>query len=222
MQGEGGYVLPPPGYFETLRKICDKHGILLMVDEVQTGFGRTGKMWAIEHWGVVPDILCVAKGIASGLPLGAMISRADLHTWPPGAHANTFGGNPIACATALKTIQMIEDELLENARTAGAYLSERLSDLTARYAILGDRRGLGLMQGIEVVRSKATREKAPALRDQIVQRCFQRGFLIMGAGENSIRFLPPLNVTPKEIDQGMSLFEDVVARLARDGSARED
>lgn len=210
MQGEGGYILPPPGYFQRLRKLCDKHGILLIADEIQSGLGRTGKWFAIEHYGVDPDIVTIAKGIASGLPLGAMVARADLHRWLPGAHANTFGGNPVACATALKTLDMIENGLMENAAEQGKRLGARLYDLVGRYECLGDLRGIGLMQGVEIVKDKSSKAPARELREAIVNACFEAGLLLLGAGPQSIRFLPALNVTAGEIDAALRIFEGAV------------
>lgn len=211
IQGEGGYIVPPPNYFKHLRKLCDKYGILLVVDEIQSGMGRTGKMFAIEHWGVEPDIICIAKGIASGLPLGAMVARAELHTWGKGAHANTFGGNPVACAAALKTIELLQNGVMENARKMGGYLHNKLDRLTRKYDFIGEHRGIGLMQGLEFVKSKKTKEKAPELRNKIEQECFRRGLLILGCGDNCLRFIPSLIVEKWHIDIAMDIFEEAVA-----------
>ncbi|MBI5366707.1 MAG: acetyl ornithine aminotransferase family protein [Planctomycetes bacterium] len=213
IQGEGGYVVPPPGYFEKLGALAKKHGMLLIVDEIQSGLGRTGKMFAIQHWDVVPDIVCIAKGIASGLPLGAMVSRADLHTWGPGAHANTFGGNPVACAAALTTIGLIERELMANAAKSGAAFKAGLDDLSERYDVIGDVRGMGLMLGIEIVDSKRTRGKAAALRNEIVDRCFEKGLLIIGCGENTIRFCPPLILTESDVAVGMAILDEALEEV---------
>src|SRR5205085_9178353 len=172
IQGEGGYIVPPPEFHRELRKLCDKHGILMIVDEVQSGMGRTGKMFAMEHWDVVPDIICLAKGIASGMPLGAIIARADLMDWGPGSHASTFGGNPVSCVAALETIKLLEEELIENARQIGTHLKGRLLELAAKHTLIGDVRGLGLMIGVELVRDRATKEPANSERDEIVQKCF--------------------------------------------------
>lgn len=208
IQGEGGYIVPPPGYFQALRELCDRHKILLVVDEVQSGMGRTGRMFAIEHWGVVPDIVCVAKGIASGMPLGAMIARADLMTWGPGAHASTFGGNPVSCAAALETIRLLEEGLLRHVGVVGERLMRRLRALQASHPVIGDVRGLGLMVGIEVVRGGS--RPAPALRDAIVQRCFRRGLLLLGCGESSIRFSPPLIITGRQVDLACEIVDRVL------------
>jgi 4-aminobutyrate aminotransferase len=212
VQGEGGYVVPPRKFFDELARVARENGILLVLDEVQSGMGRTGKMWAAEHFDLAPDILAVAKGIASGMPLGATVARADLMTWPPGAHASTFGGNPVSCAAALATIALLEEGLVENAARMGRYIMERLATWPARFPNVGDVRGLGLMIGVEMVRDRETREKAPALRDEIVQRAFERGLLILGAGENTLRLCPPLTITRDQCDFAVETLEDVIAR----------
>ena len=211
IQGEGGYVVPPPGWHERLRALADRYDILLAVDEIQTGMGRTGRWFAIEHWGVVPDIVCVAKGIASGIPLGAMIARADLMTWPPGAHGNTFGGNPIACAASLATLRLIEEGLMENAARVGTHMLERLREMQPHYPAMGDVRGKGLMIGIEIVRDQATKERAPDLRDEVIQRAFKKGLLILGCGPNTIRFMPALILDRETADAGLAIFEESLA-----------
>lgn len=213
VQGEGGYVVPPKDFLVTLRRICDRHGILLMVDEVQSGMGRTGKMWAIEHSGVVPDILCTSKALGNGLPVGAMVARADLHTWGPGAHANTFGGNPLALAAVLKTLELVQTKYLKQAASMGEYLAKRLDDLVRKYDIAGDHRGLGLMRGVEIVQSKKTRAPARDLRDQLVSRCFENGLLLLGCGDSSIRFLPAISVEREHIDCAVEIFEKAVKSL---------
>src|SRR4051812_34912019 len=192
VQGEGGYIVPPKKFFDELRRVADAHGILLVFDEVQSGMGRTGKMWAADHFDAVPDIFTVAKGIASGLPLGATVARADLMTWPPGAHASTFGGNPVACAAALVTIALLEEGLIENAARTGAYMRDHMRAWPARSPIVGDVRGLGLMTGIELVRDQQTKEKAPDLRARVVDLPSRRGLLILGGGDNTLRLCPPL------------------------------
>ena len=212
IQGEGGYLVPPPQYFPALRKLCDKYGILLIADEIQSGMGRTGKMFAIEHWGVTPDIVCIAKGIANGLPLGAMVARAELHTWVSGSHANTFGGNPVACAVALKTIELLENGLMKNAKKMGTYLHKRLDILTKKYDIIGDHRGIGLMQGIEIVKTKKSKEKSPNLRNKIEDACFEKGLLLLGCGENSLRLIPSLIVEKGHIDAAIDILEGVIKR----------
>jgi 4-aminobutyrate aminotransferase len=214
VQGEGGYVVPPQKFFDELRQLAEDYGILLIFDEVQSGMGRTGKMFACEHFGAVPDVITLAKGIASGLPLGATVARAELMQWPPGAHASTFGGNPVAVAAALATIELLEQELMDNAARVGAHLTSRLRDLPARIPIVGDVRGLGLMIGIELVRDQATKERAPALRDSLVQMCFERGLLVLGAGPNSIRLCPPLVITKDQADFAVDTIESCLRVLS--------
>jgi 4-aminobutyrate aminotransferase len=214
VQGEGGYVVPPRKFFDELRKLADKHGILLVADEVQCGMGRTGKMFASEHFGFEPDITVLAKGIASGMPLGATLARADLMDWTPGAHASTFGGNPVCVAAALATIDLLERELIVNADRMGKRLMDRLRDLPERSKIVGDVRGLGLMIGIEIVRDQETKERAPELRDKMVQMCFERGLLVLGAGPNSIRLSPPLVINADQVDFAAKTIEEVIAGVA--------
>jgi 4-aminobutyrate aminotransferase len=208
VQGEGGYIVPPRKFFDELRRVADKHGILLIFDEVQSGMGRTGKMFACEHFDAVPDVIALAKGIASGLPLAATIARAELMNWPPGAHASTFGGNPVAVAAALATIELLEQELIDNAAQVGAHLIDRLRNLPKRFRNVGDVRGLGLMIGIELVNDQETKERAPLLRDQILQTCFERGLLVLGAGPNSIRLCPPLVITKDQADFAADTIEE--------------
>jgi 4-aminobutyrate aminotransferase len=208
VQGEGGYVVPPKKFFDELARVASQNGILLIFDEVQSGMGRTGKMWAAEHFGAVPDILAVAKGIASGMPLGATVARADLMTWPPGAHASTFGGNPVCCAAALETIALLEEELMENAARMGAHLMDRMREWPARFPQVGDVRGLGLMIGIELVRDRETKRKAPELRDRVLCQAFERGLLVLGAGDTAIRLCPPLVVTRGQCDFAMETLEE--------------
>ena len=213
VQGEGGYVVPPRKFFDGLKQLADKHGILLVADEVQSGMGRTGKMFASEHFGLDPDIMALAKGIASGMPLGAMVARAELMTWPPGAHASTFGGNPVAVAASLATIELLEQELIDNAGLMGARLMARLRDLPQRIPIVGDVRGLGLMIGIELVRDQKTKERAGDLRDKLVQMCFERGLLLLGAGPNTIRLCPPLVITKDQADFAAQTIEECLRLL---------
>ncbi len=208
VQGEGGYVVPPKKFFDALARVASQNGILLIFDEVQSGMGRTGKMWAAEHFGAVPDILAVAKGIASGMPLGATVARADLMTWPPGAHASTFGGNPVCCAAALATIALLEEELMENAARMGAHLMDRMRAWPARFPQVGDVRGLGLMIGIELVRDRETKQKAPELRDRVLRQAFERGLLVLGAGDSTIRLCPPLVITRDQCDFAMETLEE--------------
>jgi 4-aminobutyrate aminotransferase len=211
IQGEGGYIIPPAGFFPALRELCDKYEILMIVDEVQCGMGRTGKWWAIQHFGVEPDIVCVGKGIASGIPLGAIIARKSVATWPLGSHGNTYGGNPIACAAALASIQLIRDEFMKNAAEVGAYTLDALKEIMARHASVGDVRGIGLMIGVEFVKDKISREPAKDLRDQIVNTCFERGLLTLGCGRSTIRISPPLSISIPEIDEGLEIFEESIS-----------
>ena len=213
IQGEGGYVVPPQKFFDELRRLAVKHGILLVADEVQCGMGRTGKMFASEHFGLQPDIIALAKGIASGLPLGAIVARAELMDWKPGAHASTFGGNPVAVAASLTTIELLEQGLVENASVVGAHLMDKLRDLPQRVPIVGDVRGLGLMIGIELVRDQVTKERAPDLRDRVVQMCFERGLLVLGAGPNTIRLCPPLVITKDQADFAAQTIEECLRLL---------
>jgi len=214
VQGEGGYVVPPKKFFDELTRVARAHGILLVFDEVQSGMGRTGRMFAAGHFDAVPDILAVAKGIASGMPLGATVARAGLMTWPPGAHASTFGGNPVACAAALTTIALLERELIDNAARMGAYMMNRLREWPARFPSAGDVRGLGLMIGVELVRDRRTKEKAPALRDRVLDLAFQRGLLVLGAGDSTIRLCPPLVITRDQCDFALDTLEACLTKAA--------
>jgi len=210
IQGEGGYVVPPPEFHKELYKIAKKYEILYVADEVQSGMGRTGKMFAMEHFGVAPDIMALAKGIASGMPLGAMVARADIMDWEAGSHASTFGGNPVSCQVALTTIELLEEELMANAETQGERLMRGLWDLQNSHECMGDVRGKGLMVGVEMVRDRETKERATEWRNEIVKRAFQKGLLLLGCGENTIRFSPALTVTEKEVDLCLSIFEEAV------------
>jgi len=214
VQGEGGYVVPPRKFFDELRRLADGLGILLVADEVQSGMGRTGKMFASEHFGLEPDVMALAKGIASGLPLGAMVARAELMSWRPGAHASTFGGNPVAVAASLATIELLEQELVNNAARVGSHLMARLRDLPQRFPMVGDVRGLGLMIGIELVRDQVTKERAGDLRDKVVQMCFERGLLLLGAGPNTIRLCPPLVITIDQADFAAQTIEECLRLLS--------
>jgi 4-aminobutyrate aminotransferase len=210
IQGEGGYVVPPALYHPRLRELADKYGILLVEDEVQSGMGRTGKWFAIEHWGVIPDITCIAKGIASGMPLGAMVAKKRLMTWPRGAHGNTFGGNPISCAAALATIRLIEGGYMQNSARMGERFMQRLQRMQAEHPSMGDVRGLGLMIGIELVKDKDTREPAGELRDAVVHACFEKGLLALGCGMSTVRFMPALCITADVVDRGLDIFEQAL------------
>ncbi|MEJ5240204.1 MAG: acetyl ornithine aminotransferase family protein [Anaerolineales bacterium] len=210
IQGEGGYIVPPPGFFPALRKLCDKYGILLIADEVQSGMGRTGKWWAIEHFDTEPDIFTSAKGIASGMPLGACVARKSVMTWERGAHGNTYGGNPLACAAALATIELLEQEYLQNAAEAGRYLLDALQEIQARHPSIGDVRGIGLMIGVEFVLDRKTKEPAKDLTERVVQLAFERGLLLLSCGKSVIRIAPPLCITRSEIDEGLKIFEEAL------------
>jgi len=210
IQGEGGYIVPTPGFFPALRELCDKYGILLIVDEVQSGMGRTGKWWAVEHFDVEPDIVTAAKGIASGVPLGVMFARENVMTWTKGTHGNTFGGNPIACAAALATIELIENGYLENAAQVGEYTLDALEEIMIRHPNIGEVRGKGLMIGVEFVKDRLTKEPDDKLRDTIVDNAFLRGLLLLGCGKSTIRIAPPLCVTQAEVDEGLAIFEDAI------------
>ncbi|MBW2306436.1 MAG: acetyl ornithine aminotransferase family protein [Deltaproteobacteria bacterium] len=213
IQGEGGYVVPPEGFHTKLFQLTRKFGILYVADEVQTGMGRTGRMFASEHFGVVPDIMALAKGLASGLPLGAMVAEAGIMDWVPGSHASTFGGNPISCEASLATIALLEGGMMQKADRMGAYLKENLRKLMDRYVLIGDVRGLGLMVGAEIVKDRVRRTKDPLRRDEIIQRCFRKGLLLLGCGENSIRFIPPLIVNRSHIDTALTILEEVLREL---------
>ncbi|MCS6873907.1 MAG: acetyl ornithine aminotransferase family protein [Pyrinomonadaceae bacterium] len=212
VQGEGGYIPAPVEFVREIRRICDEYGILLIVDEVQSGMGRTGKMFALEHYGVKADIVCIAKGIGSGLPIGACVARSDIMSWHKGAHASTFGGNPVCIAAALKTIELLENGLVENACKIGDYLMQRLRQLDCDY--IGDVRGLGLMIGVEFVESKATMKPAPKLRDRVEKACFEKGLIVLGCGMNTIRWSPPLILTKENVDVAVEIFEQAVRESA--------
>ncbi len=213
IQGEGGYVIPPPSFFPGLRELCDRHGILLITDEVQSGMGRTGKWFAMEHEGVEPDIVAIAKGIASGMPLGAMIARRSLMTWPAGAHASTFGGNPVSCAAALATLRLLENELMDNATEMGNYLVARLKEMMPNHPTMGDVRGRGLMVGVEMVKDRESMARGKDLRNAVVNRAFEEGLLILGAGPNTVRFVPPLSVGREHIDEALALFDAALTEV---------
>lgn len=210
IQGEGGYVVAPTNFMQELRAICDRHGILLIVDEVQSGCGRTGKWWAVQHTGVEPDIVCTAKGIASGMPLGVCMSKASVMDWVPGSHASTFGGNPVSIAAALATIKVLEREAIANAARVGAMVKERLEGWKKTHPSVGDVRGRGLMIGVELVKDKATREPAAALRNRVEQLAFERGLMILGCGENTLRLCPPLVISAEEATVALDILEDAL------------
>jgi len=215
IQGEGGYVVAPTNFLQEIRRICDRHGILLIADEVQSGAGRTGKWWAIEHSGVQPDIVCIAKGIASGMPLGICMARAEIMDWVPGSHASTFGGNPVCIAAALATLDIIEREALHNAATIGEAMLTRLRPWIAKHPTVGDVRGRGLMIGVEIVRDQQTRTPAGPMRDRIVDLAFERGLLILGCGETTLRLCPPLILNQNEADIALDILEECIQLAAR-------
>ena len=216
IQGEGGYVVAPTVFMQELRRICDRHGILLVVDEVQSGAGRTGKWWAVQHTGVEPDMICIAKGIASGMPLGITMSKAEIMDWVPGSHASTFGGNPVCIAAALATIDVLEREAIKNAEAVGNHLMKRLADWPARLDLVGDVRGRGLMIGVEIVTDKKARTQGGAERDRIVDLAFERGVLLLGCGPNTIRIAPPLIVTNEQADIAMDVLEECIGLAAEE------
>jgi 4-aminobutyrate aminotransferase len=213
IQGEGGYVVPPPAFHQRLRELTSKHGMLLVADEVQSGMGRTGKMFAIEHFGVEPDVVAVAKGVASGLPLGVITARSEIMAWPPGAHASTFGGNPVSCAAALATIKLLKDTLVKNAAVVGEHLINGVRELQNKHAIIGDVRGKGLMIGIELVKDRKTKERAVKERDRLVDECFKRGLLVLGAGRNALRLSPPLVLTKEQADTAVRIIDESLEAL---------
>jgi 4-aminobutyrate aminotransferase len=217
IQGEGGYIVPPDDFLPGLRRLCDEHQVLLVLDEVQSGFGRTGKLFASEHWGVEGDIICLAKGIANGLPLGAIVARASVMDWPSGSHASTFGGNPVACAASLAALRLIETRYCQNAQTRGAELRRGLEDLSRRYPLIREVRGLGLMIGAEIQDPQG--EPAPRLRDQIIDRAFHRGLLLLPCGASTIRFCPPLCLTGRQVETGLALLDAAIAAVLADGEA---
>lgn len=214
VQGEGGYIVPPPAFIQGLAQIASRHGILLVADEVQSGIGRTGKMFAVEHFGVQPDIVIAAKGVASGVPMGLTIAREDVMDWPTGAHSNTFGGNPLACAAAVATISLVRGGLMQNAATVGDHLQARLRELAGRHPIIGDVRGYGLMIGLELVRDRGTKERATTERDAVVMAAFRRGLLVLGAGPNVIRLSPPLVFTRDQADTAVGLLDESLSEIA--------
>jgi 4-aminobutyrate aminotransferase len=207
IQGEGGYLVPPDGFLQGLRAICDRHGILLIFDEVQSGMGRTGRMFAAEHFGVYPDVMTLAKGIASGLPLGATIAKKSLmEKWQPGAHGNTFGGNPISCGAALATLELISSEYAANAARVGEYFIGRLRELQKKYSCIGDVRGKGLMLAMELIEDAGTKAPATALAKKVVNQAYQNGMLLLTCGQSSIRFMPPLMVAKEHVDEAMTIL----------------
>ena len=217
IQGEGGYVVPPPEYFQRLKKITDKYGMLFIVDEVQAGVGRTGKWWAIEHWGVEPDIVCSAKGLASGMPLGATIAKSKVMDWVPGSHASTFGGNPLSCVAASAVIDAIQEEkLLDNATKQGAYIMKRFGELKDKSEIIGDVRGKGLMIGVEIVENKDSKKPAPQKASEIMMRSWKRGVNVITCGASTIRIAPPLIITRELVDSALNILETSIKEVEKE------
>jgi 4-aminobutyrate aminotransferase len=214
IQGEGGYVVPPAAFLQGLRALATEHGIVLVADEVQSGMGRTGRMFASEHFGLKADVVNIAKGIASGLPLGVTCARAEVMSWPPGAHASTFGGNPVSCAAANATIRLLEDSLVANAAAVGAHFFDGLRELQKKHPLVGDVRGRGLMIGIELVRDRQTKERAVEERNALVQAMFRRGVLVLGAGKNAIRLAPPLVLTTSQADSVLRVMEEALTEVS--------
>jgi 4-aminobutyrate aminotransferase len=210
IQGEGGYHVPPSDFLPALRELCDRHGMLLVVDEVQTGMGRTGKLFAVEHWGVEPDVICLAKGIASGMPLGAIIARDKVMDWPSGSHASTFGGNPVSCRAALATLDLLEEGYIANSAERGEQLRQGLLRLHRHCPEAGDVRGLGLMDAMDIVSATDRQTLDPARRDEIVQTAFHCGLLLLGCGESALRFCPPLCVSAEQVDTALRILGDVL------------
>jgi 4-aminobutyrate aminotransferase len=215
IQGEGGYIVPPSVFLQRLREITARHGIVLIVDEVQSGMGRTGRMFAIEHTNVKPDVVTMAKGIASGLPLGVATAPSALMSWPPGTHASTFGGNPVACAASLETLRLLREGLIRNAEVVGEHMMQRAKALMDKHPIVGDVRGRGLMIGIELVRDRQTKERATTERDAVVRQAFSRGLLLLGAGVNAIRMSPPLVLTKQQADTAIDILDQSLTAVSR-------
>jgi 4-aminobutyrate aminotransferase len=215
IQGEGGYLPAPAEFLQGLEKICRKNGILLVADEVQSGMGRTGKWWAVDHSGVVPDIICVAKGIASGMPLSAMVARAEVMDWTPGAHASTFGGNPVCVAAGLATIKLLEQQYIGNAARIGDFIFRQTANWRERHKIVGDIRGKGLMIGIEIVRNQKTKEKAPELRNRVVQLAFEKGLLLLGSGDTTVRICPPLVIDEEQAEFAVRTLDGIITEIER-------
>jgi 4-aminobutyrate aminotransferase len=220
IQGEGGYVVPPDGFLRGLRELCDRHGILLILDEVQTGIGRTGRMFACEHWGVEPDILTLAKGLGSGMPIGVMLARRQLmQAWPRGAHGNTYGGNPICCAAALATLDLVERQYAANAARVGEMFLPRLQQLQGGHAEIGDVRGKGLFLAVELVKDRRSKEPAGPFSEAVVRQSFQNGLLLLPCGASTIRFMPPLMVSPADVEEAMTILDASFDEVRSHGGA---
>jgi len=214
LQGEGGYIVPPPDWHRRLKALAEKYGILYLVDEVQTGMGRTGRMFASQHFGVEPDLMPLAKGIASGMPLSALVARAEVMDWNRGAHGSTYGGNPVACAAALATLEVLESGLIDNARERGQELRAGLDELAGRFEVVGDVRGLGLMQAVELVRDRESQAPDQEARNRLLRRCFEKGLLLLSCGESTLRFCPPLIATREQIQIGLEIFAETLKEVA--------
>jgi 4-aminobutyrate aminotransferase len=215
IQGEGGYIVPPDGFLQGLRALCDRHGILLIFDEVQSGIGRTGKMFASQHWGVSPDIMTLAKGLGSGLPIGMVVAkRSIMSQWKRGAHGNTYGGNPLCCAAALATLELVAGGLMDNAARMGEHFMSRLRELQSRHAVIGEVRGKGLMIGMELVSDPVTRKPARELCDHFITRAYENGLLLLSCGQSTVRFMPPLVVSAAQIDEAVAILDATLTELA--------
>jgi 4-aminobutyrate aminotransferase len=214
VQGEGGYIVPPKAFLQGLRELTSQHGIVLVCDEVQSGMGRTGRMFAAEHFGLKADVVNIAKGIASGLPLGITCARSEIMSWPPGAHASTFGGNPVSCAAANATIRLLKEQFVANAATVGAHLMDGIRELQKKHQLIGDVRGLGLMIGIELVKDRKTKERAIDERNALVQAMFRRGVLVLGAGKNALRLAPPLVLAKEQADSVLEILDQSLSEVA--------
>ncbi|MCS7385069.1 MAG: aminotransferase class III-fold pyridoxal phosphate-dependent enzyme, partial [archaeon GB-1867-097] len=218
IQGEGGYVVPPPEYWGHIRKLCDKYGILMISDEVQAGMGRTGRWFGIEHWNVTPDLIAIAKGIAAGLPLGAVVGRSEIMDLPRGSHASTFGGNPVSCAAASAVIDVIEGEkLLENASKIGEYTMKRFEEFQEKYELIGDVRGKGLMIGVELVKDRRSKEPAVKELSKILLKCFKKGVAVIGAGKSTIRIAPPLTISMELMEKAIDIIGESIGEVEREG-----
>jgi 4-aminobutyrate aminotransferase len=215
IQGEGGYLVPPPGFLAGLRALCDRHGIFLIFDEVQSGVGRTGKMFAAQHFDVVPDIMTLAKGLGSGLPIGMVVAKSTImQKWKRGAHGNTFGGNPVCCAAALATLDLVQNGLMANAATVGEYFMGKLRELQARHPVIGEIRGRGLMIGMELVTDRTSKTPAKELCDKLVDRAYYNGLLLLACGKSTLRFMPPLSVTRAEVDEAIAILEQTITEVS--------
>ena len=215
IQGEGGYIVPPDDFLPRLAELAKRHGILLVTDEVQSGMGRTGKMFAAEHWGIEPDIICLAKGIASGMPLGAIIAKSEVMNWPPGSHASTFGGNPVCAAAALATISLLEQGIMQNAHEMGEFLMGELRNLQSRHELIGNVRGKGLMIGMELVKDRTAKTPAKDQSQDLIQRCFHKGLLLLTCGESTIRFCPPLVITKEQVQSAVRILDEVLTEMTQ-------